>query len=210
MTMTPAFASFHHHPPAPLHACVSARTWAESSVLGGVSLDVGVLALPQIWAQALRSGFAPNMGTSITLWLRPKYGHKRFALASPQIWTQAFRSGLAPNMGIERSLCPMRECERGIREARVGKTRVAESCLLVFGELSAGLWSSDVWWSSEASRRLPGVPPTERLLLWPVCLRACPTRIACLGLERHCVAGSSPATPNRRRPHEAGRSENRL
>ena len=60
-------------------------------------------------------------------------------LASPQIWAQAFRSGLAPNMGIERSLGPMRECERGIREARVGQRvewlRVVENCLLVFGRL---------------------------------------------------------------------------
>ena len=147
----------------------------------------------------------------LVCWLRPKYGHKRCALALPQIWAQAFRSDLAPNMGIERSLGPMRECERGIRKARVGQTRVVvESSFLVFRELRIVFWSSDVWWSSEASRRLPGVPPTERLLLWPVCLRACPARIACLGLERHCVAGSSPATPDRRRPHEAERSKNKL
>ena len=49
-TTTPAFASFHHPPSAPLHACVSARTWAESNVPGGVSSDVGVL------------DFAPNTG----------------------------------------------------------------------------------------------------------------------------------------------------
>jgi len=39
----------------------------------------------------------------------------------------------------------MRECERGIREARVGQTRVEWLLRIVF-------WSSDVWWSSEASR----------------------------------------------------------
>ena len=44
----PRPSSLLHH--RPLHACVSARTWAESNVPGGVSSDVGVL------------DFAPNTG----------------------------------------------------------------------------------------------------------------------------------------------------
>ena len=47
LTMTPAFASFHHPPQAPLHACVSARTWAESNVPGGVSLGMAPVSANQ-------------------------------------------------------------------------------------------------------------------------------------------------------------------
>ena len=66
-------------------------------MLGGVSLDVGVLASPQIWAQAFRSGLAPNMGTSVSFWLGSKYGRIAFSLPNEGVRAWDKRGTCGPN-----------------------------------------------------------------------------------------------------------------